>query len=200
MNTKNILKQIRIAFLNVALIAVGGWVLVSCSDDDPVTPPNEEELITTLSMVFTPQGGGTAVTLRFFDEDGADGPIAPTASSGTLAANTTYDVQITVMNESETPAEDITPEIRTEDAAHQFFFAKTASLNLTFGYADMDGNGNPVGLATTFVTGAASTGQLTVILRHEPNKTASGVSNGDITNAGGETDVETTPPFDITIQ
>ena len=33
-------------------------------------------------------------------------------------------------------------------------------------------------------------GTITVILRHEPDKDASGVSNGDITNAGGETDIE----------
>ncbi|HBK71516.1 MAG TPA: type 1 periplasmic binding fold superfamily protein, partial [Flavobacteriaceae bacterium] len=36
------------------------------------------------------------------------------------------------------------------------------------------------------------------ILRHEPNKSASGVSDGDITNAGGETDIEVI--FNITVQ
>ena len=33
-------------------------------------------------------------------------------------------------------------------------------------------------------------GQFTVTLRHEPDKSAQGVSAGDITNAGGETDIE----------
>ena len=35
-------------------------------------------------------------------------------------------------------------------------------------------------------------------LRHEPAKDASGVAAGDITNAGGETDIEVT--FDVTVE
>ena len=38
---------------------------------------------------------------------------------------------------------------------------------------------------------------MTVILRHEPNKAGAGVSDGDITNAGGETDIEVTFPFHL---
>ena len=151
-------------------------------------------------MVFTPQGGGSTVTFRYFDEDGADGPIAPTATGGTLAANSTYNVAMTFLNESETPTEDITAEILEEADEHQIFFAKTTALDLAFAYADVDGDGNPLGLNTIFTTGVSSSGQLTVILRHEPDKGATGVSTGDITNAGGETDVETTPPIEVVIQ
>ncbi len=56
----------------------------------------------------------------------------------------------------------------------------------------MDGNGNPVGLTFNLTTGDATTGSVTIILRHEPMKDASGVSDGDITNAGGETDISVT--------
>ena len=38
---------------------------------------------------------------------------------------------------------------------------------------------------------------MTVILRHEPDKAGAGVSDGDITNAGGETDIEVTFPFEL---
>ena len=38
----------------------------------------------------------------------------------------------------------------------------------------------------------------TITLRHEPAKTATGVSGGDITNAGGETDIEVV--FDVTVE
>ena len=54
----------------------------------------------------------------------------------------------------------------------------------------MDANGNPIGLLTTVTTEEPGNGTITVILRHEPDKFALGVSNGDITNAGGETDIE----------
>jgi hypothetical protein len=36
-----------------------------------------------------------------------------------------------------------------------------------------------------------------VTLRHEPDKGAAGVSGGDITNAGGDTDIEVTFPVVI---
>ena len=68
---------------------------------------------------------------------------------------------------------------------------------MNYMYEDEDGDGNPIGLETTMITGDPSTGTLTVILRHEPDKNADGVSDGDITNAGGETDIEVDFPVVI---
>ncbi len=168
----------------------------SCDKDDP-TPPNEEELITTLTLTMTPEGGGSDVLFRFRDTDG-DGGNDPVITSGTLAANTIYNATLELLNESVSPAENITNEVRSEGEDHQFFYATTAGVNLSFAYDDTDTNGNPIGLEVLFQTGEASTGQFQVTLRHEPNKTASGVSTGDISNAGGETDIEVI--FDIEIQ
>ena len=57
--------------------------------------------------------------------------------------------------------------------------------------ADFDGDSNPIGLEFTVTTSATlGTGTLTITLRHEPSKSATGVSDGDITNAGGETDIQ----------
>jgi len=170
------------------------FAFVSCSDDD-APPPNEEELITTLNATLTPMGGGTAVTFSFQDLDG-DGGNAPIITVGDLAASTTYNVSLELLNESETPAEDITLEIDEEDLEHQFFF-DVSGANLTVAYTDMDPSGNPVGLTSDWTTGAASAGTITITLRHEPAKDATGVSGGDITNAGGETDIEVT--FDVNI-
>lgn len=187
------------AFKNIFLPLFGLVILSNCGDDDPIAPPNEEELITTVNLVFTPTSG-TAVTLKYYDEDGGNGAAAPVVTGGTLAANTAYSVTLEILNESETPAEDISEEIKEEDEDHQFFFEISSSLNLTHtSYDDEDGNGNPLGLENTFTTGTASNGTLKVILRHEPVKSAAGVSDGDITNAAGETDIETLPAIDITI-
>jgi hypothetical protein len=60
-----------------------------------------------------------------------------------------------------------------------------------------DSNGNPVGVQFNLLTGAAGTGGFTVILRHEPEKSADNVNTGDVTNAGGSTDVQVT--FNITV-
>jgi hypothetical protein len=54
-------------------------------------------------------------------------------------------------------------------------------------------NGKPIGLAFTLKTGtAAATGNIVVVLRHMPAKSAAGVATGDITNAGGATDAQIT--------
>lgn len=177
------LKTLILSSIFISMLAI-----MSCSDDpdDPVIE-NEDEVITTLTYTLTPSGGGSAVVLQYRDLDG-DGPEQPTITNGTLSAETTYSGAFTLLNETESPAESITEEIAEEDADHQFFFVSTIS-DLTVAYDDTDGDGNPVGLASTLTTGAAGSGTLTVTLKHEPNKSASGVSDGNIANAGGETDI-----------
>ena len=176
-------------FILFILIAV-----VSCKDDDPPIP-NEEELITTVIYTLTPAGGGAAIEFTFRDLDG-DGGNDPVIKTFPLDSGVVYTGALTLLNESETPAEDITEEIMEEDADHQFFFS-VHQAQVTVSYEDSDDNGNPVGLQTELTTGAISQGHLTITLRHEPDKFAAGVSNGDITNAGGETDIEITFPIVI---
>jgi hypothetical protein len=64
-------------------------------------------------------------------------------------------------------------------------------------YTDSDSSGRPIGLTFNYVSGNAGTGNLTVTLRHMPNKAAAGVAAGDITNAGGSTDVQVQYPITI---
>lgn len=177
-------------FLFLALISF------ACEKDDPIIP-NEEELITTVNYQLVPVGGGDTVTLSFVDIDG-DGGNAPVISDGVLKANTTYTGSLTLLNESESPAENITEEVEEEGDEHQFFFEKSGTLDLGISYTDVDSEGNPVGLSTSLVTGAASSGTLVITLRHEPSKDATGVSEGLIANAGGETDIEVT--FNVEVE
>lgn len=167
--------------------------ITSCKKDDP-DPINEEEVITTLTYTLT-SPGGTSVVLNFVDLDG-DGANAPVITGGTLEANQTYTGRIELLNESETPAEDITTEIQEEDEDHQFFFESDLS-GVTVAYTDTDADGNPVGLNTTLTTADAGSGNLKITLHHEPDKSADGVANGDITNSNGETDIEVTFPIDV---
>lgn len=180
------------------LLLFSAAFLSSCDKDDPELE-NQEELITTVTLTFTPAGGGTPVTATWQDRDGAGGQD-PTVSPNTiLNQGTTYNMTVEVLDESGTQTEDITEEIRDEDEEHQFFFSTSGLSGMQITYTDQDANQKPIGLSNTVVTpSVAATGTLTVILRHEPNKDASGVASGDITNAGGETDIETA--FPITIQ
>ncbi|REH47394.1 hypothetical protein C7448_10615 [Tenacibaculum gallaicum] len=184
---------------NIKLLAIlftSALAITSCSSDDDPVPVNEEEVITTVTIKLTPQEGGDTVTLQSRDLDG-DGPNDPIVTGGTLSANTTYNGEITLLNELEDPAENITEEVAEEADEHQFFYSQTG-VTSTFSYAgDNDTNGNPVGINFTVATGEAGSGNYVFILRHEPNKSAANVKDGDITNAGGETDVQVSLPVEI---
>ena len=170
----------------IALLVVPVLFLTSCSNDD--TPVNEEEVITTVRVTLV--GGGQTIVLESRDLDG-DGPNAPVLTpieGGILVAGTTYEGSTEFLNELEDPAEDITVEVEEEGADHQVFYQVPSSVG-TVTYTDTDADGRPIGLNFTLVAGTSgSSGNLTVTLRHLPNKTATGVVAGDITNAGGNTD------------
>lgn len=169
--------------------------MVSGCKDKEIPIPNEEELITTLVLRLAPVSGGEEAIFTFLDTDG-DGGLPPIITGEALAAGTTYDLAVTLRNDAEVPAIDITPEVEEEADEHQFFYSFEGVI-AAFSYADEDGNGFPVGLRGRVETGQAGSGTLTVILRHLPVKDAPGVAGGDITQAGGETDIEVTFPVFI---
>ena len=189
LNTKK-MKNLKITTL--ALVAL--LALSSCSKDDtPPLPVNEEELITTVTAVFTPQGSGDTITLQYKDLDGEGLNPPDITQSEKFAQNKTYDVAVTFKNEAADPIENITPEIITEGADHQLFYEKTGTLNaFTYGTAssNFDVNGKPIGLQSVFTTTGAASGTLKITLKHLPNKSGADVADGDITNAFGNTDVE----------
>ncbi|WP_075342702.1 type 1 periplasmic binding fold superfamily protein [Tenacibaculum agarivorans] len=177
----------------LALLFISTLVFTGCSDDENPVEENEEEVITTMTVTLVPQGGGTTVTLVSRDLDGEGGEDSD-ITGGTLVANKVYDATIKLENETETPAENITDEVAEEDEEHQFFYQAATALNATFAYTGAnDENGNPVGITFTVTTGDASTGNMTITLRHEPKKP----NDGTLADAGGETDISV--PFPITI-
>lgn len=155
----------------------------SCKKDDDDGHSDDQELITTLLLHF--ENNGTATTFAWRDVDGIGGN-APEIDNIDLAANTTYTLTLEVLDESKDPVDDITEEIRDEDEEHIFLFEDSGSL-LTITTIDVDDEGNPVGLENNAVTGASGTGNLTISLKHEADK-----SNPANT---GETDIEVTMPY-----
>jgi hypothetical protein len=109
-----------IQYSKLALCLLIAVSISSCEKDDPVIP-NEEELITTLAYSLTPVSGGNTVILMFRDLDG-DGGVSPVIQGGTLEPNTTYKGSLELLDETESPIENISDEIKEEDEAHQFFF------------------------------------------------------------------------------
>jgi len=182
-------KFIAAAFLFVALAACK-------KEDDPApTPvgPNESELITTLILTFTDPELNEVFEMRFRDLDG-EGGNAPVITTVPLPGGRAFILRLRVLDESGSSPVEITNEILAEANDHQFFF-DVEGADLAISYSDQDGNGKPLGLQNLAISGAASSGSLKVTLRHELDKDGEGVSNGDITNAGGDTDLEVSFPL-----
>lgn len=166
----------------------------ACEEDEDPLIENEEEVITMATLTLFPNGPQETVTIGFSDPDG-DGGMAPEFSqTGELVANGNYRGQMSFGNTTGS----INAEIVEEGLEHQVFYQSSGGLNLDISYQDTDVAANPIGLVTQIIAGAAGSGQLTITLRHEPDKTAAGLSISNPDAAGGSTDVEIT--FDLTVQ
>jgi hypothetical protein len=181
---------------SLLLLFVSVFILSACNNDDDPEPENETEIITRVEMKFTNTLNPSEVVLAKFDDPDGPGGNAPIFTHPTLKAGTVYSVSIELYNDLE--GEDITEEIEEEDDEHQFFFIQTGGIFTSIVYDDVDAFGRPVGLKSIFTTGTAGTGTLRVVLRHQLNKAAAGVASGDITNAGGDTDIDII--FNVTVQ
>lgn len=187
-------------FLSVLFLSALAFTSCSSDDDNPEAV-NEEELITTVTAVYTSADGNDVVTLEYQDLDGDGAAEATVSVSGSFAQNTTYYGDVTFLNESESPVEDITEEILEEGDEHQLFYQVTGTLNaITYddGLVNYDSNGFPIGLQSVFTTTDAASGTITIVLRHQPSKDETGVADGDITNAAGSTDASVS--FVVTVE
>ena len=187
---KNIFK------LNYLLFAVLTlFVFTACEDDEAVPEEEEEmEVITDVTLIFT-SDAGAVVTASAQDPDGEGVQELVVLDEIQLQAGTNYTLTFDIMNNLETPGESIGEEIAEEDDEHQIFFAWTegAFSNPTgngnidnasdpVNYNDADGNGNPLGLNTSWTAGDPTTAaSFTVRLQHQPDvKTStSGANDGD---------------------
>ena len=192
------MKNLKINVLAIlAILAIS-----SCSkDDEPVKkvePVNDEELITNVNVVFTPENGGNIVTLGWSDSDGVDGPNPPVFAPivNKFKTNKIYNGVVTILDQSKNPVGNVTEEVLKEAADHQMFYMPTGSLP-RFTYTPIanaptnyDANGKPVGLQTKFETTFAASGNLRIVLKHEGNKSLEGVAAGLFANATGASDFD----------
>ncbi len=199
--------SVRALALSLAVAALG---VTGCDDDGG--NQNENEVITTVVLTFTPAAGGAPIVATFNDADG-DGGNPPTVDPINLTRGTAYNASVRFENRLETPAEDITTEVADESDEHQVFFTGTAvngpasnqpAAALTHAYADTDAKGLPIGLANTFTAAAAGTGTLVVTLRHLPPVNDVAVKTADaattVKSAGGFSTLGGTSDASVTFQ
>jgi len=189
----------KVSLYLLALVAFG---FASCQSEDP-TKENDGEVITDVTLKFQELNSsnalvGSVLSFKASDPQGIEVGKTPTIQSVSLAKGKKYQMTIEVTNAIK--GEDITQEILTEAAAHQFFFLGQVFDSSFFSIQYADAGGIALGLKTT-VTVSSSTGtnnsNMRVVLRHDLNKSFPGASNPNFANfaqAGGETDLDLTFP------
>lgn len=197
--------------MSTALACLSAVFLAACGEEDleNPAPDNAEEVITTLKLTFTPEGGGAAINAEFKDADG-DGGAAPTQTPINLTAGTTYTLELELLNETVSPDDEeyvIGDEVRGEAEEHQLFFTGTAiGPVVTHAYADKEsdyganavGADLPLGMKGTVTATAAGMGTFIVTLKHQPPVNGAPVKSATSTIADGGTDLEVT--FQLTAQ
>ncbi len=171
-------------FLFAALIAIIAMTttLNSCKPEDH--SHDGQETITTLKVKLTSLSG-----TQTFVYKNINGTV--TKDSIKLQQQGVYTAELVLLNETKSPVEDITAEIKEKADEHQFFFTQNFS-SLSIDSLDKDKNGKDVGIISTWKTWHPQTGTLKITLKHlgEDPKT------GNIDN--GETDMDVV--FDVVVQ
>ena len=163
-------------------------LFISGCSDNVVNPPNpnEGELITTVILNFLNTATGQSLSFEFDDPDGAGGNPPVRFDSIRLANNSTFDLDILLLDRSKTPVDTVSEEIEAEADEHQFFFTPI-NADVSIVYLDFDTNNVPLGLKSRWTTGNISNGAVNIVLKHQPGiKPTSGPGNPNL----GETDVE----------
>ena len=170
------------------LFSASALFLGSCRKEDD-EEENEEEVITTMQLTFVPVNGGNTVTYKFDDPDGPGG-AAPTQDQIVLMPNKSYNVTLQLLNKTKNPAEDITTEVAAEADAHRFYYQPSGTSNISVTGLNNDGSGNPLGITSTWTTGAATTGTVKITLRHYPGNPPNKAAADDVNSSKSSTDIE----------
>jgi hypothetical protein len=163
-------------------------LLSSCKKENE-GEENEEEVITTMQLTFSPTSGGTALVYKFDDPDGPGGSN-PTQDEIVLAPNTTYNVTIQLLNKTVNPAKDLTTELVEEAQSHRFYYEPSAGSNITVFNLNNDSDNNPLGITSSWTTGAEATGTVKVTLRHYAGNPPNKAADDPVTSSKSSTDAE----------
>ncbi|MCS6991755.1 MAG: hypothetical protein NZL95_07825 [Chitinophagales bacterium] len=160
-------------------------IAVACRDENPPPPAHPSEVITTVQLKFSSvDDPSEEFWVVFSDPDGIGGNPPVRFDSIRLKSTKTYECEITLIDESHTPAHDLTHEIEQEADDHQFYFLPSG-VDVVVTYADADSKGRPIGLKSLWQCGAAGQGTMTLILKHKP-----GLKGDSDPPTVGDTDIE----------
>lgn len=172
--------NVKTLFFSMMVLFVLGFQ--SCTKED--VDPNDEELITTVRVKLREKVSGAQTVFEFRDLDGEGGAAPSKFDQILLTRGLGYDCTLELLNESVSPADNITAEIIAEAVDHQFYFTATSGL-VGVSNLSTDTKGLPLGVTSTWLASStAGTGTLNITLKHKPGIKAA----GDLVTKG-ETDI-----------
>ncbi len=175
-----------------AIICTMIVLLAACKDSNitPSNPPsNEAELITTMKVILTDSATSQVYPFIFRDTDGEGGAGPTQFDTIQLSAGHVYYSNLLLLDESKAVIDTISNEVLEEADDHLVFYDVTgADINVSL--TDKDSKQLPLGLQSIWRTGAVSSGQINIQLKHQP-----GVKDGS--KAPGETDAMVSFPIMI---
>ena len=140
-------------------------------DEQNVAPTDDNEAITTATLTLTNKAIPTEIVTATVETLNTTADFSKATLN--LKANTTYTGVVSLLDKTKTPVLDATLEIKEKANEHLFVYTPTPVTLLTITLTDKDTNPAPgpypIGLTTELKTGAAGSGKLKVVLRHQPN-------------------------------
>lgn len=171
-------------------------ISTSCSKEE-VEPGDDNELITTVKLEFKPVTNSSLPTKSFYWRDTQGDGVMDSVDPIVLEKNTTYELNVSLLDETKKPVFDISEEVEEEGDVHLFVYKSNPLGLLNVQIKDLDKNGMPIGLRSEIKSQfVAGSGKLTVILKHQPPVNGKAVKTGN--EEGGSTDVDVT--FPVTVQ
>ena len=169
-------------------------LITSCNDDDDNPEPvNEVELITNVTLTFTNSANaGDVVIMSNVAPDGQEGAFTNSVN-GAFTAGQSYSLALEITNESDPADVDdvLNGDVIPEGDEHFFKYNNTLGMGMIRDGSDLAGaGGSSLGVSTTWTSGAAGTGNLQIILVHQPETTDDSDQFGSTT--GGEEDFRIT--------
>lgn len=142
-------------------------LLPACKDTENANNENEHEAITTVELLYS-KNGAAADTFYYDDPDGDGGNPPLQMDSIILDTQTTYTLNIRLLNKTKNPVSDVTPTVVAQGTAHEMFILP-ADVPITVNRTDKDASGFNLGLNSIWITGhTAATGTVRFKLMHKP--------------------------------
>lgn len=189
------MKRSSIVLFTLSLLLTVAWSSCSKDEKNVQAPAPDNEVITTVQLkavnTTDPTDTPSAKWVKLNPADTSAPDL--THAYMHLRPNASYTVQVYFLDETKSPADNITTEIKDRGNYHLVCFSPASGLNLSVTATDRDTHSPalPIGLNNLFTTLGGSSGNLNVQLHHQPD-----LKTGDCSLGSVDADVNFTVTID----